>query len=62
MYLIIRKLSQVKIDLPNNFLQVHRSYIINLNHLKYLEGNMVQVASERVPVSLSYRDELIKHL
>ena len=61
-YVTKGKLSQVKIDLPNNFLQVHRSYIINLNHLKYLEGNMVQVASESVPVSLSYRDSLLKHL
>jgi len=61
-YVTKGKLSQVKIELPDNFLQVHRSYIINLNHLKYLEGNMVQVASESVPVSLSYRDSLLKYL
>ena len=61
-YVTKGKLSLVKSNLPDNFLQVHRSYIINLNHLKYVEGNMVQVATESVPVSLSFRETLMNRL
>lgn len=61
-YVTKGKLSLVKSSLPDNFLQVHRSYIINLNHLKYVEGNMVQIATESVPVSLSFREALMKRL
>ena len=53
---------QIKTTLPDQFLQIHRSYIINLNHLKYLEGNMVQVASENIPVSLSFREVPLRRL
>lgn len=61
-YVTKGKLSLVKAELPDDFLQVHRSYIINLNHLKYVEGNMVQIATESVPVSLSFREVLMKRL
>jgi len=61
-YVTKGKLSLVKSELPDNFLQVHRSYIINLNHLKYMEGNMVQVSTESVPISLSFREALMKRL
>jgi len=61
-YLTKSKLNLIKSALPDNFLQVHRSYIINLNHLKYMEGNMIQVGTESVPVSLSFRTELMKRL
>lgn len=61
-YLTKNKLNLIKSTLPDIFLQVHRSYIINLNHLKYMEGNMVQVASESVPVSLSFKEALMKRL
>ena len=61
-YVTKSKLNLVKIELPNHFLQIHRSYIINLNHLKYMEGNMVQVSTEKVPVSLSFREALLNRL
>ncbi len=61
-YVTKNKLNLVKSTLPNYFMQVHRSYIINLNHLKYVEGNMVQVETESVPVSLSFKEELMKRL
>ena len=61
-YITKSKLSSLKTSLPDSFLQVHRSYIINLQHLKYLEGNMVSVHKEMVPVSQSFREALLKRL
>lgn len=52
------KLMNLKKQLPDSFIQVHRSYIVNRSEIKYLEGNMVQVASNKIPVSDSYRSQL----
>lgn len=61
-YITKEKFTKIKAELPANFLQVHRSYLINLEHLKYLEGNQVLVGQEKVPVSATYREELLKRL
>ncbi len=50
-------------QLPSNcFQQVHKSYVINLKKVSYIEGNHVKLNEENVPVSLTYRDELFKVL
>jgi len=61
-YITKDRLLKIKEELSDIFLQVHRSYIINLNYLKYLEGNMVMVDKEKVPVSGSYRETLLEYL
>lgn len=61
-YVTKHRLLDFKVLLPDQFLQVHRSYIINLSSVKYLEGNFVMVSDHRVPVSQSYREKLMKRL
>ena len=56
------KLSVLKIQLPNNFIQVHRSYIVNRGEIRFLEENILQVASFKIPVSASYKSHLINFL
>ncbi|MCB0665701.1 MAG: response regulator transcription factor [Saprospiraceae bacterium] len=56
------KLNVIKELLPDKFLQVHRSYIINLSEVKFMEGNLVQVASHKIPVSDTYRNHLLQVL
>ena len=53
------RLSNLKEQLPGFFLQVHRSYIINRQFVKFIEGNQVQVETFKIPVSESYRDQLL---
>ena len=48
--------------LPEQFIQVHRSYIINLRSVSYLEGNFVMIEGQQIPVSQSYREKLIERL
>ena len=61
-YITKEKFTVIKKELPPNFLQVHRSYIINLEHLDYLEGNQVQVNGKKITVSNSYRGTLLDRL
>lgn len=56
------KLMVLREQLPENFLQVHRSYIVNLAEIKFLEGNLLQVATYKIPVSDSYRNHLLEVL
>ncbi|MBK8502716.1 MAG: response regulator transcription factor [Saprospiraceae bacterium] len=53
------RLNVLKDQLPDIFIQVHRSYIINRQAVKFVEGNQVQVESFKIPVSDSFRDELL---
>lgn len=51
----LRKLEGI---LPSSFLRVHKSYIIALNHLDYLEGNQAKIGETKIPIGQSYRDKV----
>lgn len=47
---------------PADFCQVHRSYIVNLRHVKYIEGNHLKIKEYTIPVSNGYRATLMKRI
>ncbi len=50
-------------QLPNHlFGRIHKSYVISLSKVDYTEGNQVKIGEYKLPVSLSYKDELVKKL
>lgn len=49
--------------LPENlFERIHKSYVISLPKVVYLEGNRVKLGEHKLPVSLSYKDALLAKL
>lgn len=57
------KLKDFFIQLPkNSFEQIHKSYVISLSKVVYLEGNHVKIGQHHLPVSLNYREQLIRKL
>lgn len=41
----------------NRFLRVHKSFIINLDHVQYRDGNQLQLSSQtQVPIGQTYRE------
>lgn len=44
------------------FLRVHRSYIIALERISFLEGNRLRVDDSDIPVGQSYRENLMNHM
>ncbi len=55
------RLANLEKELPNNhFIRIHRSHIISQDKIEFIEGNMVKVGEEKLPVSLSYRESLMK--
>ena len=50
-------------QLPEHcFERIHKSYVISLSKVIYIEGNHVKVGEYKLPVSLNYKDQLIKKL
>lgn len=39
---------------PHTFCRVHRSYIINLNHVTYFKGSRLKIAQFEIPISRSF--------
>ena len=48
--------------LPTNFVRVHRSYIVNLRHIEKLDTSDIKIGRELIPLSETYRPELLKRL
>lgn len=42
------------------FLRVHKSFIVNLDHVRLLDGNTLYVQDKLIPVSDTYRDALYR--
>lgn len=62
-YTVHSTLKKIEEKLPKDqFLKVHRSYIINTRKIIDIEDNSVLIGKEVIPVSRSNRQELIKRL
>jgi DNA-binding LytR/AlgR family response regulator len=48
--------------LPESFLRVHKSHIINLKKVKKLEDNTIELADKKIPVSRNNKKILIERL
>lgn len=46
----------------NNFMRIHRSYIVNLDKIDTLDENLVFVEQNMLPIGGSYKNRLIKKL
>jgi DNA-binding LytR/AlgR family response regulator len=57
------RLSAIEENLPQNrFQKIHRSYVISLDAISFLEGNQVKINDTLLPVSNTYRAELLAKL
>jgi len=45
-----------------DFLQPHKSYLINLNHINSIEGNMLHIGEYQVPISKYQKEEVMERI
>jgi len=61
--LLVMTLKEIDEKLPKEkFLRIHRSYIVNLSHIKEVAGTHVVVLKKAIPLSKSCRSELLDRL
>jgi len=46
----------------DKFIRVHKSYIININRAKVIEGNTISIGDKKIPIGASYKEATIKKL
>ena len=57
------RLVKIEEELPKtHFLKIHRSYIIALSAIRYIEGNQIQIGEIKLPIAASYKEELMLRL
>ena len=53
---IVRKtIKMIEEELPQqSFIRIHKSYIVNINSIKSLIGNQIQISDQKLPIGKSY--------
>jgi DNA-binding LytR/AlgR family response regulator len=44
------------------FIRVHKSFIISINQINYIEGNQIRIGSTFIPIGRSYKEEVERRL
>jgi DNA-binding LytR/AlgR family response regulator len=48
--------------LPNYFLRVHRSFLVNINYIRALQKTKIIIDDIRIPIGETYKNEVLKRL
>ena len=48
--------------LPDEFMRVHNSYIVNLHHINEIEDNHIFLGTHKVPISPNNRDCVLRRV
>ncbi|HEY2581821.1 MAG TPA: LytTR family DNA-binding domain-containing protein [Mucilaginibacter sp.] len=59
-YITLKSLEE---QLPANvFIKVHKSFIVNRNKIKSIEGNMINIGSEKITISQNLREKVLTEI
>ena len=59
-YITIKSLEE---QLPASiFIKVHKSFIVNINKIKSIEGNILDIGNEKITISQSLREKVINEI
>lgn len=61
--LSLMSLKKLEADLPEHlFIRIHKSYIVNIEKVVALEGNLVHLADKKLPIGASYKDSVMRKI
>lgn len=52
---------EAKLHKPE-FIRVHRSYLVNVEAIDSLEGNIIHIGAHHIPISASHKDDFLKSI
>ena len=62
-YMVLSTMSSIETRLPaSQFIRVHRSYFVRIDRIKKIAEDIILVENKLIPVSKSYKKELINRL
>jgi len=60
--LTLNSLKAFEEKLPANFIRVHRSFIVSLNHINSVQRNRIIIDKVYIPIGQNYKDDFIKRI
>jgi len=61
-YIYYKTLKDLIDNLPNEFMRVHNSHIINLKNVDYIEDNHLVIETHKITVAKSYKECLLNNI
>jgi two-component system, LytTR family, response regulator len=61
-YLSLTSMQKMEESLPDNFVRIHRSYMVNIHKIDKIETSNVIIGDKYLPISGSYREKLLQKL
>ena len=58
----LQSMNKMEEILPANFYRVHRSSIVNINHVDSIEGHLIHIGGEEVTLSKNKKEEFLKYI
>ena len=46
----------------DNFIRVHKSYMVAMNKIESIERNIIKIGEQMIPIGLNYRDRFYKEV
>ncbi len=63
MYITYHTMQGILQDLDSaDFMRVHKSFIINLQHFRSLEGSIISLGNQTVPLGRTYRESFVQRI
>ncbi|KJD35970.1 chemotaxis protein CheY [Tamlana sedimentorum] len=60
--LTLNSLKNFEEKLSHNFIRVHKSYIVSLNHIHSVQRNRIIIDEKWIPIGVSYKTEFLKRI
>ncbi|MEO1255199.1 MAG: LytTR family DNA-binding domain-containing protein [Bacteroidota bacterium] len=60
MFLDSRTLKKWEHELPNYFMRIHKSYIINKNRITRIAGRRIFIDKQEIPIGRTYKEEVLR--
>ncbi len=62
-YLVVHEtLKDFQDSLPDTFLRIHKSWVVSIDHIEYIDGNMAKIKAFEIPIGLKYKDAFMQAL
>jgi DNA-binding LytR/AlgR family response regulator len=61
-YVYYKSLKELIDKLPEEFMRVHNSYIINLKNVQHIEDNHLMIEAHKITIAKSYKECLISSI
>ena len=60
-YMTKSSMTDIEKQLPDYFLRIHRSFIVNTNKVDAYTSNDVEIGTKEIPIGISYKKEVQSH-